>query len=432
MGIGVYQVLQSLNGGSQDKGRQNPPSKEREQVAARTDRDGDRRGADASDRGNTGTPDDRPSPRKEEPQPRKQDPSPKKEPPHTADPSPPKEDPTPRKEPPRTEDPPRREPPKEDPLPRKEPPPREDPPPKKEPPKEDPTPPREGPDQLSRRELAPILTKLTTGSADDRVKAAENLGVMGKKAVLASRELCEAAVGLSQPVSRAAIIALEKVNPELHGPVFVLLVDGSAANHKTALEKLTEMGEQGKPSEPVLFHQISKCVAQLTGQDRGVAWAQPTLIEVTLLNLNTLLKIAPDDPEVVKETIVLTGIALNSQFAKTRPEFVQKPFRGEGLRILGALAESQPKYHTQIIPCAVAALKEGAELTKFESFNREELINQGIEEMKLAGDALLKCGKDAKPALEKEVTAVVKDLKFHPSAAVRAQAEELQKLIGSK
>jgi hypothetical protein len=268
---------------------------------------------------------------------------------------------------------------------------------------------------------------LKNGTAEEKIKATEELADLGEKALPAARSLCEAAMEPSQKVSRAALQALEKVHPELQQAVFVLLVDAKAENHKQALSKLSLLGEQGKPAVPVLTHRIKTCQEQLSAPQ--AAWGQPTLVEVTELLLETLTKVAPEDPKVVKTMIDA------EKFSTPRPLFLfgrrgrnqtNTPFREECIRLLGELAEGQPEHRKQIVPPLVAALKEAVQQTKTD---QEDVLLQAIVDVDLAGTALLKCGPEAKPTLTKEVLPRLKDLQFHKSDRVRATAEELRKKI---
>jgi hypothetical protein len=91
------------------------------------------------------------------------------------------------------------------------------------------------------RELQPHVAQLKSGNTEERIKACMALEDLGEKAQPATRALCDAALSTSQKLSRAALKALEKVNPEIQKPVFILLVDEKAINHKDALRKLSAL-----------------------------------------------------------------------------------------------------------------------------------------------------------------------------------------------
>jgi hypothetical protein len=265
--------------------------------------------------------------------------------------------------------------------------------------------------------LRPVVARLKGGATEERIRAAEELAGLGERAAPAARALCEVAMHPSQKVSRAALQALEKVAPDLHEPVFVLLVDNAANNHLQALTKLGLLGDQGKPAVPVVFHQIKKCQEQL--EDRAAPWDQQTLIEVITKNLETLPKIAPEDRQVVKTVTDLT------RFETQRP-VRQTPFRDAGVRLLGELGEGHAEHRKQIVPTLANLLKEAAQQTNSAV---ERVALSAIEEVDHIGNALIRCGPEAKQALSKEVLPRLKELQFHRSAAVRRTAEQLRQKI---
>jgi hypothetical protein len=294
-------------------------------------------------------------------------------------------------------------------------------PPRKEEPMPRTEPRPDGEDVSLPRELRPLVARLKSGTTEERVKAAADLAEMGEKALPAAGALCEVALAPSQKQSRAALEALKQVHPELHDPVFVLLVDEKADNHKNALKSLALLTEQGKPATPIVLHEIKRCQELLN--DPQARWGQPTLVEVTSESMTTLSKIAPDDPKVLKTIIDLTKFT----FPNGRRFGVGTvPFRQHGLELLGELAEGQPGFRKQIIPPVVAILKEAVQHTNAPDDN--EVVN-AISWVDLIGKTLLNCGEEAKPTLVKEVVPRLKQLQFHKSETVRKTAEDLRKKI---
>jgi hypothetical protein len=145
--------------------------------------------------------------------------------------------------------------------------------------------------------------------------------------------------------------------------------------------------------------------------------------------METLTKVAPEDPQVVKTIIDLRKFTTPNQLLLTRRGFRQittTPFRDESVQLLGEIAEGQPQHRKQIIPPLVSALKESVQGTKAA---HEQLVLQAIQEVEETGTALLKCGRDAKQALTKEVLPRLLELKFHPSDSVRTTANQLRMKI---
>ncbi len=280
-----------------------------------------------------------------------------------------------------------------------------------------PAPRAEDPDLPAR--LRPAVARLKGGTTEEKIKAAEELAGLGEDAKPAARALCEAALDPSQRVARAALLALEKVQPDLHRPVFVFLVDEAAANHLKEIGKLALLGDQGKPAVPVVFHQIKRCQEQLeeSVSKGGGRWGSQTLVQVITAHMQTLTKIASDDPQVVKTLIDLT---------KYSNRFLPTPFRPQGVELLGGLGESQPAYRKQIVPVLVAVLKEAVEHTKSDT-DRDVL--ESITEVERTGEALLKCGTEAQQSLKTAVVPRLKDLEFHRSDLVRKKAEALRSKI---
>jgi hypothetical protein len=283
-------------------------------------------------------------------------------------------------------------------------------------------------------DLKPIVARLKGRSADDRAKAAEELGGMGEKAMPAARALCEATLDPSQKVARGALVALEKVHPELQKPVFVLLVDEKANNHVEALTTIVGLGEAGKPAVPVLLHEIKTCLQLLTNPQ--ARWGAPTLVQVTGKTMETMVKIAPEDPLTVKTVIDLTKFTLADTFiaVKTKNQFVrtQKPFRYSGVYLLGELAEAHAEYRKQILPALLDCLKEEVQRIGAANVNQtppEFEATTAMDAVEEIGDSLVKCGPDAKEALTKLVVPQLKELQFHKSDVVRKRAEELRKKI---
>jgi HEAT repeat protein len=276
-------------------------------------------------------------------------------------------------------------------------------------------------------ELRPLVAQLKTGTTEERLKAAAALAELGEKAQPAAGALCEAALSPSQKVSRAALDTLAKVHPELQKPVFVLVVDEKAANHLDALRTLSTLSEQGKPATSVVLHEIKRCQELLN--DPRARWTAPTLLQVTGESMKTLPKIAADDPQALRTIIDLTKFSLTGTTTirrKNRFVSTRVPFRHEGLAILGELAEGQPAFRKQIIPPVTAVLKEAVQQTSAPS---EFQVLTAIAEVEDAGNALLKCGDEARQTLTKEVVPRLKDLQFHKSDQVRKTAEALRQKI---
>ena len=277
-------------------------------------------------------------------------------------------------------------------------------------------------------ELRTVAARIKAGPAEDRIKAAEELAAMGDKAKPASGVLCEAALDSNQKVSHAALSALETINPDIKDPVFVILVDDKAANHKEALGKLAALGEDGRPAAPVVRQEIKKCVEQIG--NNPPRWGNPILVQVVEKAMDTLPKIAPAEPQTVKTLVELTKFnSTTGRFlTKNNRSLTSTPFREDGVRLLGEIAESQEDERKLIVPPLVAVLKEAVEHISAAD-TPEFSILQDIAQVDEAGNALLKCGPDGKDVLVKTVVPKLNDLQFNKSEQVRKTAEALKKKI---
>jgi hypothetical protein len=278
--------------------------------------------------------------------------------------------------------------------------------------------------------VAPLIAKLQKGTEEEKVKAAEQLALMGDKAKEAARALCEATVGPSKEVSRSALQALEKVAPELYEPVFTLVVDGQAANHLKAIGTLRGNGTKAKPAVPVLLHQIQKCQADLSNQLNngfGGGWQAETLVQVITKHLTTLSEVTPEDPEVVKTIIGTAKLSIGHPILVDNINgLTNTPFRSTGIILLGKLAGKRPEHRKTIIPELVTMLEKSvARINQAQDLNPVNVL----ADVEFVGDALLKCGPEVKETLRKSVLPRLKDLEFHKDAPVRSAAKELRKRI---
>jgi hypothetical protein len=274
-------------------------------------------------------------------------------------------------------------------------------------------------------DLEPLVTRLKRGTTEEKIQAAEELARLGEHAKPASRALCDAALGSSEKLIQAALVALEKANSELHQPVLVLLVDSKAENHYQALAKIALLGEQGKPALPVVLFEIKRGLVQLLSGQQSLN--QPALIQVVLHSMEVIPEIAPEDMEALKTLITLTRLRTNNEiWVSQSGRSTSTPFRDKAVELLGNLVEAQPNYRKQIIPALMSVLKEAMERT---NASEDGKVIAAVTEISLTGNALLKCGTEGKEALENEAASRLKQLKFHQSDQVRKIADTLQKKI---
>lgn len=301
-------------------------------------------------------------------------------------------------------------------------------PPKKDPPDKE-TKPQPKPDELT-ADLKPLVDKLRTGSAEERIKAAQDLATLGDKAKPATRALCDACLYPSDKPARAALTALEKVNPDLQKAVFILLVDDKADNHSQALTTIADLGKDGKPALPILIHEIRTCQELLTKP--GARWGTETLTKVTRETMQTMVKICPDDPQTPKMMLDLTTFTLPQGFlfrVQTADgfAFTRVPLQKTALQLLGELADTQPDHRKAMVAPLTTLFKKEVQLAGAPA-PMPGLVGQVFTPDAITDitNVLLKCGPDAKTPLTKDVLPGLKELQFNKSEAVRKCADDLR------
>lgn len=94
-------------------------------------------------------------------------------------------------------------------------------------------------------EVQRIVDNLEEGSAEDQMKAIKEAAQLGAKARHAAESLCASAVSADEQVSRAAMVALQKVHPELYPHVRTIVTDENYSARQAAVVAIGEMGREG-------------------------------------------------------------------------------------------------------------------------------------------------------------------------------------------
>jgi hypothetical protein len=246
-------------------------------------------------------------------------------------------------------------------------------------------------------ELDRLIEQLKTEKTDDRVAAAERLRKMGEKARPAARALCEAIVSSSEPLRRAALEALEKVDPTLYKQVVLLVVDENAYNHVQASNALAAMGAEGAAAVPVLLAHAKKVSA--------TNYLNESML---IADIAALAKLGAGESAVVELFKELT------KFQKANRGGWQ--VRPAAINALVAAGKAQPTRRKELVPVLVAATAESPDI-----FGRHD------EATCLAAiKALGEFGPDAKAAVPR-----LKDLKLSSSMMIRdgarAALEKIEK-----
>jgi len=231
-------------------------------------------------------------------------------------------------------------------------------------------------------EVAQLMDQLTHRDPKQRVAAAKALQQLGERARPAAKALCRVVLDRSRQVSDAGLHALAVAAPEIHDPVKDLLVDAAEANHRQALERLTELGSQARPAGPVLAEYVISTfrVAPTRLSENALALAAVTAFRA----------VASDDPDALEPLLRHVN-----WFANT-------PLGAVTYVHLGELGEARPEVRPRIVKALAPRLRG-------ESTYKLEVI-----------EALGKQGADAKKALPG--LQLVYDR--HPSKDLRDAARE--------
>jgi HEAT repeat protein len=208
----------------------------------------------------------------------------------------------------------------------------------RKPPQEHQPPPPRDPQADAR--LAQLIKNLKSKKASDRIKAADTIGAMGENAKDARQALCDAMLDTNREVLLAVSSALEKLDPALHKPVFILVVDGNGMAQIDALRTLAALGREGNPALSVVL---------------AFARTHPAALPVVI---GTLAAIAPEDRRVLR--ILLSNLqdtgprAMRGGYSACLTAIdalPRTPFKKEAVKALIPLLDPS---HSQLVRLAAA------------------------------------------------------------------------------
>lgn len=186
-------------------------------------------------------------------------------------------------------------------------------------------------------EVGRLIAVLSQRDPKQRIAAAKALQQLGDRARPASKALCRMTLDRSRDVSDAAIHALAVAAPELHDPIKILLVDGTEANHRAAVQRLTELGAQARPAEPVLEKYIVSTfrLNQTKLTDNALAYAAVVAFRA----------VASDDPDALDALVHHVN-----WFANT-------PLGAVTYLHLGELGEARPEVRPRVVKALTPRLR---------------------------------------------------------------------------
>jgi serine/threonine protein kinase/formylglycine-generating enzyme required for sulfatase activity len=271
--------------------------------------------------------------------------------------------------------------------------------------------------EVKKPEPAKIKEKVPAGAAAlvaalkgkdkaERVKAAEKLGSLGEKAGGVLRALCQAALDPDDEVKGAALDALEKLSPALHGPVLTLLVDRDRDKHLAAISTIARLKDGGAPAAPVL---ATYCAKQMpfNFDVKGIAFA-----------LFALHRIAPHDPLTLESALRLADWRQKDGRPNDRVPLSPQT-RYLGMAVAANLAMRDPAMREKVVPILLSVLEEAAK-------GRLPFAAPQDDVLFLAVWGLVAFGDDGKVALP-----LLKKLKLHENARCRVTAAAaLRQMVG--
>jgi hypothetical protein len=239
----------------------------------------------------------------------------------------------------------------------------------------------------------PRLIKDLRGPHDrPKVKAAERLGRMGKKAAPATAALCQAAGEDSEDVRTAALAALETVAPHLYEQAAALALDKEPRNQAAAARALAAMGRRASPASPLVLAHARKLLALPPAAPGSFDYrVEPPLAA----DIACLAVLAPEDS---------TARAVMARCLRHIPGYEVRPAAVAALR---DVSKAHPSARNEVV----------AELLK--AVDARLYGKPDVRTSVLAIKALADFGPDARAAIP-----ALKKMKVSPTAEVRAAAAE--------
>jgi hypothetical protein len=244
----------------------------------------------------------------------------------------------------------------------------------------------------------------------DRIKAAEALGKLGRKAGGAAGALCLAAADPDEGVRHAALGALEAVAPDIQEHVVTLAVDEDIDRHLRASVALLRLGEKGAPAAPL----IREHVRLATAAARSDKPAPPLPFEGTprtqwFRENFKLLGHLPDE-----QTVAVIAAVAEIDTTPHRDERAVHELRSAVVGSLEQLGKAKKGLRKPITKALLAVL---AKRDYQPGFSETSTHAQAVRALRAFGpDA-----REALPALRK--------LRYHPQAHIRGAIAGVIKAI---
>ena len=254
------------------------------------------------------------------------------------------------------------------------------------------------PEEVVDKEYQPLVSQLKSKDVKVRLKAATELGGKGEAAASAATAVCNAILDASPKVSEAALVALEKIRPDLYQPVSQMILDSNRTKQFEAIAALGRKAEKAAPAKNVLLNRlrVETAIMKPIDQDEFLQRKQRKDSAVVALLL-ALQSIAPDAPECLKVWKLLAGAGNADGVSRVNAMDALISWAGED--------DSRRK---EILPYVASGL------------NLETLAVQSINRLA------------AYETLSKAYLPTLKKLKLSPNEAVRAAATRAVDAIENK
>jgi HEAT repeat protein len=244
-----------------------------------------------------------------------------------------------------------------------------------------------------------------------RIKAAEALGKLGRKAEGAAAALCLAAADPDEDVRHAALEALETVAPAIQKHVVTLAVDEEVDHQVQAGASLLTLGGKAAPAAPLIREHVRLATAAARGGKRAplppLKWFPPP--RWFGQNFELLLKHLPDE-----QTVRVIAAVAEIDPSGFRDERTVQELRCQVIESLGQLGKAKKDLRKPITGALLAILPR----PDYQPWSSDASTQAHVvRALRAFGPA----AKEALPALRK--------LRYHPQAHVRAAAAEAIKAV---
>lgn len=238
----------------------------------------------------------------------------------------------------------------------------------------------EMPGKTNQEILGNCLTYLQSTRASDRSFAIATMGLMGKDAKVASRQICQAFLDTAPEVRQAANLTLPQVNKPLYQPIRDILNTADTPEgyltRLTGVQNLAQLGVEAAPAVPVVVAFMTKAapadrlkivaaLAVIGARDLGVTELFGTWLRTypdTAVRLE-VLKLLPQMTNAAGQVNNLLAALQAEESAEVRALTILtlgKLARGnaDAIKALTVLAASQDAATSEAAQQALAELKK--------------------------------------------------------------------------